>query len=222
MRSKSRSRETDFRPFFDLIVGVLFIFLILISAQMFFMRHETMESQDSAAQKLEQARKEQIQSFLDSVVEQLQKRKLAAELDLTRTELRLPLDQLSQPSSGAVPKFLDAPLAAVGEVLSRHVSCLEAARGNDTTCGNWSLLKLNDVHLDVQTGEKPSASALPSARFGQLASTIFTSTLLSAQPELLGMTGTGGLPLFQFGYLPSDLKAAASANLLRIRFSFRQ
>ena len=221
MRSKSRSREADFRPFFDLIVGVVFIFLNLLSAQMFFMRHASMEASDSQAEKLELERKEQIKSFIEHVAEELQKRDLTSTVDLKRSELRMPMQQFAQSSPVAAPRFTNKSVEALGQVLSNHVNCLETPTSPNTNCPQWNLVKLSDAMIDVQTGKPPPELGLSAGRFGQLVTTIFSSALLSAQPQLLVPTNSAGLSLFQFGSLPSDLATNETEDLLRIKFRFQ-
>jgi hypothetical protein len=220
MRSKSRPREADFRSFFDLIVGVVFIFLILLSAQMFFLHGEDTEKSDIVEkQKRSFERLSQIKSFLDQVERELRNRNIDASIDLTRTELRLPLDQLQEASSGPAPQFTRARSEALGQVLLLNVKCLQDGKISDV-CLDWNLLKLNDVQINVQTGKPPPNLELPADRFGQLVATVFSSTLLSAQPQLLSLTTSAGLPVFQFGSLPSDLESRNVYSLLRIQFRF--
>src|SRR5260370_3488 len=93
MTMDTESDGSDFKPFFDMIVGVLFILLILISAQMFFAQHSVEDSAvDDDAKKVALERNKQIKSFLEDVAERLQKNGFDVDVDLIRRQLVLRLD----------------------------------------------------------------------------------------------------------------------------------
>src|SRR5260370_23695236 len=119
MTMDTESDGSDFKPFFDMIVGVLFILLILISAQMFFAQHSVEDSAvDDDAKKVALERNKQIKSFLEDVAERLQKNGFDVDVDLIRRQLVLRLDQFSKPPVGVIPNFSDERVEVVGQILS--------------------------------------------------------------------------------------------------------
>jgi hypothetical protein len=109
MAIDTESDGSDFKPFFDMIVGVLFILIILISAQMFFAQR-SMENTD--ADKLE--RNKQIRSFLEDVADRLRMNGFEPGIDLVRRNLTLRLEQLSSPPTAGIPTFSDPRIEALG------------------------------------------------------------------------------------------------------------
>src|SRR5260370_41673002 len=114
MTMDTESDGSDFKPFFDMIVGVLFILLILISAQMFFAQHSVEQSADDA-KKVSLERNKQIKSFLEDVAERLRKNGFDVDVDLIRRQLVLRLDQFSKPTVGGIPKFSDERVEVLGQ-----------------------------------------------------------------------------------------------------------
>src|SRR5260370_37243844 len=108
MTMDTESDGSDCKPFFDMIVCVLFILLILISAQMFFAQHSVEDSAvDDDAKKVALERNKQIKSFLEDVAERLQKNGFDGEVDLIPRQLVLRLDQFSNRPVSGIPNLSD-------------------------------------------------------------------------------------------------------------------
>src|SRR5215212_1219045 len=118
MTTDTESDGSDFKPFFDMIVGVLFILLILISAQMFFAQHSEQSAVEAEAKKVSLERNKQIKSFLEDVAERLRKTGFDVDVDLSRRLLVLRLDQFSKPPVGGIPKFSEERVQVLGQILS--------------------------------------------------------------------------------------------------------
>jgi hypothetical protein len=215
MASDTESGGSDFKPFFDMIVGVLFILIVLISAQMFFAQHSM---EDSDAAKLE--RNKQIRSFLEDVANRLRMDGFEPGVDLVRRRLMLGLDQLSSSPIGGIPTFSDRQVETVGRVLSNRLGCIFSEPARPSDCMDWNLLRLGELQVELQAGVLPQESPLSPDRFSQLAMTLFSAKLLSSRPDLLSLTGAGGTPLFHFQPLPPLNPSLGGGESGRVQFNF--
>jgi hypothetical protein len=214
MALDTESDGSDFKPFFDMIVGVLFILIILISAQMFFAQ-SSMEDADAA--KLE--RNKQIRSFLEDVADRLRMNGFEPGIDLVRRRLTLSLDQLSSSPMAGIPTFSDRRVEAVGRILSNRLGCIFTGPAQPSDCMDWNLIRLGEVQVELQAGAPPQESPLSPDRFSQLATTLFSAKLLSSRPDLLSLTGAGGTPLLHFQSLP-PLNPGLGGESGLVQFSF--
>lgn len=203
MTMDSESDGSDFKPFFDMIVGVLFILLILISAQMFFAQSAVEQSTaDNDAKRISLERNMQITSFLEDVADRLRKNGFDVDVDLVRRQLALRLDQFSKPAVGGIPKFSDERVEVLGQILSDRLGCVFISSLTPRDCMDWKRLQFGEVQVEVQTGALPAETALSPERFTQLVTTLFSAALLGIRPELLSLTGAARTPLFRFLPLP--------------------
>jgi hypothetical protein len=214
MAIDTESDGSDFKPFFDMIVGVLFILIILISAQMFFAQR-SMENTD--ADKLE--RNKQIRSFLEDVADRLRMNGFEPGIDLVRRNLTLRLEQLSSPPTAGIPTFSDPRIEALGRVLSNRLGCIFTGPAQPSDCKDWNLIRLGEVQVELRAGVPPKESTLSPDRFSQLATTLFSAKLLSGRPDLLSLTGAAGTPLFHFQSLP-PLNSGSGGPSGLVQFSF--
>jgi hypothetical protein len=223
MTMDTESDGSDFKPFFDMIVGVLFILLILISAQMFFAQHSVEQSAvDDDAKKVALERNKQIKSFLEDVAERLRKNGFDVDVDLIRRHLVLRLDQFSKPPVGGIPKFSDERVEVLGQILSDRLGCVFVSSLTPADCMDWKKLQLGEVQVEVQTGTLPAETVLSPERFTQLATTLFSAALLGNRPALLSLTGAAGTPLFRFLPLPpvDHSPSRVPRGLLQLSFIF--
>jgi hypothetical protein len=223
MSMDGESDGSDFKPFFDMIVGVLFILLILISAQMFFAQHSVDQSAvDNDAKRVSLERNKQIKSFLEDVAERLRKNGFDVDVDLIRRQLVLRLDQFSKPTVGGIPKFSDERVEVLGQILSDRLGCVFVSSLTPADCMDWKRLQLGEVQVEVRTGALPAETVLSPERFTQLASTLFSAALLGNRPALLSLTGAAGTPLFRFlPLLPFDHSPPSGPRgLLQLSFIF--
>lgn len=211
MRSDGDLDSIDFKPFFDMIVGILFILLILISAQMFFAQHggaETSAAEEAQRRVLERER--QVTAFLDDVADRLRAKGLDARVDRNRRAVVLPLAQVTEPARGGVPQFAQGPVGALGAVLAKRLPCVLPAGARPGDCPDTSLLSLGEVQADLRLDGVPPGAVLPPDRYAQLATTLFSATLLDRRPDLLGLTGRAGTPALRVSGLAQG--AAADQN----------
>jgi len=219
MAPDTETDGSDYKPFFDMIVGVLFILLILISAQMFFAQRSMEDNADADNTALE--RNKQISSFLENVADRLRMGGFEPDVDLVRRRLTLALDQVSTPAMGGIPTFSDQRVGAVGQILSDRLGCIFPGPLHPSDCMDWKLIKLGEVQVELRAGSLPPESTLPSDRFTQLATTLFSAKLLSGRPDLLSLTGTAGTPLFHFQpLLPLSPGLAGPSGLVQFSFIF--
>src|SRR6188508_2360583 len=160
MASDTETDGSDYKPFFDMIVGVLFILLILISAQMFFAQHDNATISDANQISLE--RKKQISAFLEDIAGQLRANGFYPDIDFVRRRITLGLGQVSAPAIGAVPVFADRRVEAVGRVLSDRLGCLFSGPPFPVNCRDMKLIKLGEVQVELRTGAMPPESTLSS------------------------------------------------------------
>lgn len=214
--SNTETNEQDFKPFFDLIVGVLFILLILISAQMFFAQSPSDDVKDFRQIELE--RRKQIAAFMDNVAAKLKDNGFDPQVDVERKIVTLPLEPLRSRSTGDAPKFDDARIVALSRSLLLPLSCASAKAVVSTACPNWNLIHLGEAVVEAGVGSAPLGSNLSRDRYAQLSATVLAAAVFSQSPDLLGLTGSGGGPLVRIiGGL-----APASADNLQITFAFEK
>src|SRR5438045_2732124 len=88
----------DFKPFFDMIVGILFVLLILVAAQMFFTQWGASDER-TPQEKAQQVRLEwerEITAFLTDAAERLRARGLQPTIDQVDRTLAVPLADVTR------------------------------------------------------------------------------------------------------------------------------
>lgn len=217
MKSESEVDDSDFKPFFDMIIGVLFILLILISAQMFFASAPERSSALDEKNKLSLKRDIQRKFFLEDFRDRLRAGGFQVELDLPARTLILDLAQFSSTSVGGVPQFSENRTKSFSREMSDRLACVFAVQS--VGCVDTNLVQLGQVKVDVGGALPSSDSNLSRERFAELQSTLFTAAILSHQANLLALTGSGGMQLVQFS--PSS-ESADTGGRVRMRFVFQE
>jgi hypothetical protein len=216
----------DFKPFFDMVVGVLFVLLILISAQLFFSQWGT--SQDSAKDEADQlplAWEEEQRNFLEGLASALRRRGLESAVDLVDRSVVLPLKQVVAAQPDGRPRLEQQANAALAEVLLQRLRCLEASQAGKNGCPQFKLLILGQLKSEVRLRGQPSAFGYGADRYAHLLSTLMSASLLQNAPELLAWTGAGGGPALRFGSSIAPAAASADPSLegeLVLRFAFEK
>jgi hypothetical protein len=222
MRGESDADAVDFKPFFDMIVGVLFIVLILISAQMFFAQRAVQEASATEPQRRALRRQSQIDLFLTHVADRMRTRGLSVQVDHIRSVIAGPLPELRGGHLGA-PRFDEALIRGLGEELSAGLQCVGPSP-TELNCPALDLLKLGAVHADVVVaGLSPDARLSPD-RYAQLVGVLFSAAILSGTPELLAVTGAGGVPAVRFGSATeiAQPQITTAHGAFRLLFLFEQ
>ena len=214
--SNTETDEQDFKPFFDLIVGVLFILLILISAQMFFAQSPNDDVKDSKQIELE--RRKQIAAFMGDVAAKLKDNGFDPQIDVEHKMVTLPMEPLRSRSTSNMPRFDEAKIVALTRSLLSPLSCASGKVPTATTCPNWNLIHLGEAVVEAGVSNAPSESGLSRERYAQLEAAVLAAAVFSKSPDLLGLTGSGGGPLVRI----IGGSAPPAADNLQINFAFEK
>ena len=185
----------DFKPFFDMAMGVLFIFLILIGSLLFF---QTVDKTTGAvsAQNNAREREMQIAAYLRGLADDLRARGLMAKIDLANAAIVLPLGQIATVGGDGLPKLQPQAAKGLGEVLARDLACVAPAGGDRSGgCAAFPLLRLDRAGGNVRIGEV--AASLAPDRFGYLLAGELSSAMAEASPGLLGLSAGDGSMLWK-------------------------
>jgi hypothetical protein len=215
------AEEIDFKPFFDMVVGILFILLILISAQIFFAQHVVDDaSQEAERRALERER--QSTAFLEDLATRLRGDGFDARVDRHRRAVALSTTPLMSATPAGTPQFAEGASVTLGKILSERLPCVAATSPARTTCPDTDLLKLGSLEAELRLTALPERTPVPQERYAQLATTLFSAALLRAQPDLLAFTNAGGVPALRFsGMNQPDAPQASLAGALNLIFVFQ-
>lgn len=200
----------DFKPFFDMAVGVLFIFLILIGSLLFF---QTADKATVSVSAPDAAREQEMQvaAYLGWLVDDLKAKGLAAETDLANAAIVLPLGQVAMIGDDGLPKVKLQAAGDLGHILSHHLACVTPGVERAATCRNFPLLKLDHANGDVRVGEV--AAVLQPDRFGYLLAGELSSAMGEAAPGLLALSAANGGMLWKVGSAVGTAKAAGPGTV---------
>lgn len=183
----SPSREldgVDFRPFFDMVVGILFVLLILIGALIFFQQTQDGVTGSPAQSELRRWRMQR-NAFLERLVADLQARGLAARADTAAGTVSMPLDGLADLAGAGLPRIKAAAVADLAGALTPALGCVSVPRASAPACADTDLLSLDGLSVQVRLGETPADAALPRDRAARYLSTSVSNALYTASPALL-------------------------------------
>lgn len=212
------AEDIDFKPFFDMVVGILFILLILISAQIFFAQHTTDDaSQEAERRALERER--QTTAFLEDFTGRLRAEGFEARIDRSRRAVVMPLGGLMDAGRDSVPQFAGPRVSALASVLAERLPCIAPQPLARAACADVDLLNLGSVEAEVRIAAAPERSPLSADRYAQLATTLFSSALLQLRPALLGLSNLAGTPALRFS-AATQAAAARQAALGELSFTF--
>ena len=199
----------DFKPFFDMAMGVLFIFLILIGSLLFF---QTVDKTTGAvsAQNTAREREMQITAYLRGLADDLQAQGLTVEVDLANAAIVLPLGQIAMVGGDGLPKLLPQAAKGLGKVLARDLACVapmvDRLGDRPAGCAAFPLLRLDRAGGDVRIGEV--AASLAPDRFGYLLADELSSAMAEASPGLLSLSSGDGSMLWRIESAVGAGKAA--------------
>jgi hypothetical protein len=182
----------DFRPFFDMVVGIIFVLLILVGALIFFQQAAQEESAATAAQKLAHDWREQEAAFLNWLTGHLHDHGIAAQVDLANTTIVIPLADLARLAPGGLPEIIDAPTNDLGRALAADLGCVAASRSSALECAPFGLLRLNEAVVQVRAGSLAAGAALPPDRFAHLLASLLGAAILKGAPDLLALSNASG------------------------------
>src|SRR5260370_32065105 len=181
----------DFKPFFDMVVGVLFILLILISAQLFFSQFQD-QSDISPQERIEREWREEIAGFLDRFARALHDRGLEVRVDRANNALGMPLGLLANAGDDGLPRIASDQTQVLGQALNESLGCVTGQAKASGACPASGLLHLARAEIQMRLGAAPELAGLPQARYGRLLESLFAATLLQGTPDLLRESGRDG------------------------------
>lgn len=218
----------DFKPFFDMIVGVLFVLLILVAAQMFFSQWEgkALSARERATQaRLEWAR--EINSLLEFTAQRLRAAGLAAIVDRGDVAVVVELDGTLAVAAERGPTIDQTRAGALAQAVAETLGCL-LRQSRPLECPDLKRLRLGQLRIETRLSVAAPIGSLPADRYANLASHLLHAAMLQEVPQLLALTGSAGGPALQpassIVYLPTQSPGSpashGSAGDLALRFSF--
>ncbi len=173
----------DFKPFFDMVVGVLFILIILVAAQIFFARQDAADDAARAARQTAEQRlrlaETEIAEFLRRQAAALASRGFETTVQRNSQMLVLRLD----------PVRLAAAPEGVAEALLAEAGCVAESHHQREGCARYDHIRLQHVEMILETatalGVEPEAEAVRSA-------VNFAAGLARAGADLLALKAVDG------------------------------
>ncbi len=187
--------QIDFKPFFDMIVGVLFILLVIISGQLYQTRfHGKAPVKDEALLVSERLKREKISQFLQGFQDNLTLQALTNHLDTNTQTVSLPLHQFFELREESVKPKPDV-IGTLARALSQSLPCLTTASTAPDACRGKVIDGVVYLSLHVappQSGVLPTnLEALTLSLHGRIA---------EMQPALLRLNARDGQALFKRRY----------------------
>ena len=202
MTPQNEAEAIDFKPFFDMIVGILFILLIFIAAQLFFTQWDDPLAQIQARERSRQLAyrwQEQATNLLQDLAERLRGMGFSAEVNTIDQTVTLPLAELVSVSQNDAIK-IDPRAESIGEMLAVRLSCIPGQdRSQPSDCAPLELLRLGGIRTEIRVARLPMGISLPPERYAYLLAALVSAQLLRGAPALVGFSGSGGVPALQPG-----------------------
>lgn len=207
----------DFKPFFDMVVGVLFILLILISAQMFFSQWPDAPSQAETTAREAEARRARIEAdagaFLDELAGALRAAGFSPAVDRLARRVSVPAAELlGEPEGGRRPANRQA-LARFAPATLGVLHCIAGATRPEA-CRSGTMIRL--ARMDLRAQLPGSAGATPDAA-ARLTGLELATGLFSGAPGLLALAGASGTPAVRSAV---DVEMVGAAPRFVLDFAF--
>ena len=224
MSSIDELEGVDFRPFFDMIVGILFVLLILIGALIFFQQSQAQTDATMQSRQDELRRRRQADEFLDGIAIALASRGIPAQADYAAGAVLVPLSAVAEADApGFVPFPREEALAALGAAMIGPVGCVSFPRRPSPACPEPDLLDLVSMQVETRMGHLPAGAAITQGEASRLTGALVASGLLNRSLPLLRATEAEGGRLLSFGSGLSTADPSATAPLageIAIGFTF--
>lgn len=186
----------DFKPFFDMVVGILFILLILIAAQLFFSRFET-DSPEAQAQQKRAARLADQELFLNSIAAALKISGFKPQVDRVANRVSVALDELtlaaSKTESASWPKPDPTKVVLFANSVLTKTACARVE--TNAACDRRFDLSFAQVGFALTLGGLPLGATPHST--AQVYGLNLGASLFSAMPEVLSWNGYLGTAMFE-------------------------
>ena len=182
--------DLDFRPFFDLAMGVLFVMLILLASQFLVARvAATADAEAATTQRLLEQRRQadlEIGLFFDHAQAVADRQRVPIEID--RGGRRMVL----RPAGSGDERFAQA-----AAVFRQVFGCANDRRGQ--SCPDYKVIKLEEAEIDGSGMPASEAAALPPEARARLQGWMAFANLVRVSPELLALRSTDGALLLRQG-----------------------
>ncbi len=192
---QNEADAVDFRPFFDAAIGMLFVLLILIAAQLFFAQWGPVPQETAEQKKIRAAQEldKQAAAFLRDLQHRLNGNGIAAAIDLVDRSLSVPLRALLTADANALPDA-GARLPDLAGILGGRLQCVRAgAVDRPADCPPADRLTLSRLRGELRLGEQEKAPLQPDRLAQYLAIAVF-SAMVRAAPDLLAVSASDGSP----------------------------
>lgn len=214
------SDSIDFKPFFDMVVGILFILLILIAAQLFFSRFES-DSPEAQLQQKRAARAAEQELFLKDVTNALTKAGYPAILDRAGNRITVPLAELSLPQAKTSPITpWQPPDFASTTRFTSVLTGIMACTGLDMAVVCTRNYDVSLTHTDfvlnlggLASGQTPSPQA-------QILGMQMEAALFAPAPQILNWNGAYGTALFSRTVAIVPVKGPAESSTIAVEFVY--
>jgi hypothetical protein len=218
----------DFKPYFDMVVGILFLLLIIISAQLFFTRYgdAAQQAEVESARRTELMRRwsADIDAFLSNLAQSMTERGIPATADQPGRRILVPMERLlatAQPSGGLEPEKTSIAIAT--SQLFAAVACASPQSGirlSGLNCPQ-STLRLETFGIDVlMIGPSPRQDLAPD-RFAAAAAAVIRGAFSATEPRLFRFVDASGNSAMTSGSEVFSVHPGALPQaLLQMRFRF--
>jgi len=186
----------DYKPFFDMAIGVLFILLILIGSLLFFQTADK-ATESASAQNSARERQAEIAAYLQWLADHLRAQGLVAEVDQANSAIILPLGELATIGGDGLPALQSQATKDLGQVLAHDLACIAPGADRPGSCGTFPQLRLDEAAAEVRTGEIAGGASLQPDRFGTLLTDKLSAAVVEASPDLLRLSGRDGSALWK-------------------------
>ncbi len=223
MHSGADLDGVDFRPFFDMVVGILFVLLILIGALLFFQQTSQEESASREAERNARVLNQQITLFLEKVETDLQGHGFETRADVPNKSLGVQLGALAGIGADGFPAVSNSRVEELGRTLAADLQCLFPAPRQPEVCAPYDLLRLNAASFRIETGNLANGAVLPQNQFARLLTSEFTSALFRGTPALLNLINQAGYPAIDTAGSLSSAPPPPGGNIggeVQVRFDF--
>ncbi len=181
----------DFRPFFDMVVGILFVLLILIGALIFFQQTGDGVAGSPSREELRRWRAQR-GLFLEHLAADLVDRGLPARADTAAGAVLVGLDALARPEEAGLPALRAPAVAELAAGLAPALACVSLPRAEGSACGGIDLLSLDSLSVQVRLGATPPDAALPRDRAARFLAAALSTALYADAPALLAASDRVG------------------------------
>ena len=213
----------DFRPFFDMVVGILFVLLILIGALLFFQQSSQDEAAIKEAERNARVLEVKITQFLEMMASDLRQHGFEATVDLPNKSVAMPLQGLAELGPDRLPQVVPKRVEDFGRVLATDLPCLVDASPANQICAPFEGVRMNMATVQIQAGAAGPNALLPQAQSVRLLTSEFSTVLFRNVPALLGLFNAAGYAAVETAGRSSAATLAPSDTLggqVEVRIEF--